>query len=63
MPKCGICGGEAPGWCPYGSVAGFTKALLERLFSLRHQPSLIRGKLAVVITTGKGRGDPGLKEA
>lgn len=51
------------GYCPYGSVDGFTKAFLERLFSLRHQHGLNRGKLAVVITTGIGRGAPGLEEA
>lgn len=42
---------------------GFTKAFLERLFSLRHQRGLNRGKLAVVITTGIGRGAPGVEEA
>jgi multimeric flavodoxin WrbA len=51
------------GYCPYGSVDGFTKAFLERLFSLRHQHGLSRGKLAVVITTGIGRGAPGVAEA
>jgi multimeric flavodoxin WrbA len=51
------------GYCPYGSVDGFTKAFLERLFSLRHQHGLNRGKLAVVITTGIGRGAPGVEEA
>ena len=51
------------GYPPYGSVDGFTKAFLERLFSLRHQNGLNRGKLAVVITTGIGRGAPGLEEA
>jgi multimeric flavodoxin WrbA len=51
------------GYPPYGSVDGFTKAFLERLFSLRHQNGLNRGKLAVVVTTGIGRGAPGLEEA
>jgi len=51
------------GYCPYGAVDGFTKAFLERLFSLRHRHGLNRGKLAVVITTGIGRGAPGLEEA
>ncbi len=51
------------GYCPYGSVDGFTKAFLERLFSLRHQNGLNRGKLAVVVATGIGRGAPGLEEA
>ncbi|ADK85401.1 NADPH-dependent FMN reductase [Desulfarculus baarsii DSM 2075] len=48
---------------PYGSMDGFTKAFLERLFSLRHQNGLNRGKLAVVAVTGIGRGAPGLEEA
>jgi len=51
------------GYSPYGSVDGFTKAFLERLFSLRHRHGLNRGKLAVVITTGIGRGAPGVEEA
>ncbi|SHE42360.1 Multimeric flavodoxin WrbA [Desulfacinum infernum DSM 9756] len=51
------------GYSPYGAVDGFTKAFLERLFSLRHQNGLNRGKLAVVVTTGIGRGVPGLEEA
>lgn len=51
------------GYSPYGSVDGFTKAFLERLFSLRHQNGLNRGKLAVVIASGIGRGAPGLEEA
>lgn len=51
------------GYAPYGGVDGFTKAFLERLFSLRHQNGLNRGKLAVVVATGIGRGAPGLEEA
>lgn len=51
------------GYCPYGSMDGFVKAFLERLFSLRHRNGLNRGKLAVVVTTGIGRGAPGLDEA
>ncbi|MCF8068965.1 MAG: flavodoxin family protein [Desulfobacterales bacterium] len=50
------------GYSPYGSVDGFTKAFLERLFSLRHQNGLNRGKFAVTIATGIGRGAPGLEE-
>jgi multimeric flavodoxin WrbA len=50
------------GYSPYGAVDGFTKAFLERLFSLRHQNGLNRGKFAVVIATGIGRGAPGLEE-
>ncbi|MEJ2234552.1 MAG: flavodoxin family protein [Syntrophobacterales bacterium] len=51
------------GYSPYGAADGFTKAFLERLFSLRHQNGLNRGKLAVVVTTGIGRGAPGLETA
>jgi len=51
------------GYSPYGAIDGFTKAFLERLFSLRHQNGLNRGKLAVTVTTGIGRGAPGLEEA
>lgn len=51
------------GYPPYGSIDGFTKAFLERLFSLRHQNGFNRGKLAVVVVTGIGRGAPGLEEA
>ena len=51
------------GYSPYGTVDGFTKAFIERLFSLRHQNGLNRGKLAVAIATGIGRGAPGLEEA
>ena len=51
------------GYSPYGMVDGFTKGFLERLFSLRHQNGLNRGKLAVVVATGIGRGAPGLEEA
>ena len=50
------------GYAPYGSIDGFTKSFTERLFSLRHQNGLNRGKLAVVVTTGNGRGAPGLEE-
>ncbi|MCF8045846.1 MAG: flavodoxin family protein [Desulfarculaceae bacterium] len=48
---------------PYGSVDGFSKAFLERLFSMRHRENLNKGKLAVIVTTGVGRGLPGLEEA
>lgn len=50
------------GYAPYGSVDGFTKAFLERLFSMRHQNGLNRGRLAVVVASGIGRGAPGLEE-
>lgn len=51
------------GYPPYASIDAFTKAFLERLFSLRHQNGLNRGKLAVTVVTGIGRGAPGLDEA
>ncbi len=51
------------GYPPFGTVDGFTKAFLERLFSLRHQNGLNRGKLAVTVVTAIGRGAPGLDEA
>lgn len=51
------------GYPPYGTIDAFTKAFLERLFSLRHQTGLNRGKLAAVVVTGIGRGAPGLEEA
>ena len=51
------------GYSPYGAVDGFTKAFLERLFSLRHRNGLNRGKPAVAVATGIGRGAPGLEEA
>lgn len=50
-------------YSPYAMTDGFTKAFLERLFSLRHQNGLNRGKLAVAVATGIGRGAPGLEEA
>lgn len=51
------------GYPPYGSLDAFTKAFLERLFSLRHQKGLNRGKLAITIVTGNGRGTPGIQVA
>ncbi|MFH7320596.1 flavodoxin family protein [Desulfurivibrio sp. D14AmB] len=48
---------------PYGSVDGFTKAFLERLYSMRHRTGLNRGKAAVIAITGLGRDAPGIKEA
>jgi multimeric flavodoxin WrbA len=51
------------GYCPYGSLDGFAKSFLERLFSLRHNNGLNRGKLAVAVATGIGRGAPGLDQA
>jgi len=51
------------GYPPYGTIDGFTKAFLERLFSLRHNNGFNRGKLAVTVITAIGRGAPGLDEA
>jgi multimeric flavodoxin WrbA len=48
---------------PYGSVDAFTKAFLERLYSLRHRKGLNRGKLAVVAAVGNARGARGVEEA
>lgn len=50
------------GYAPYGSVDGVTKAFLERLFCLRHQNGLDRGKFAVVVASGIGRGATGFEE-
>lgn len=51
------------GYPPYGTIDGFTKSFLERLFSMRHNNGLNRGKLAVTVVTGIGRGAPGLEDA
>jgi multimeric flavodoxin WrbA len=51
------------GYSPYGSLDSFTKAFLERLFSLRHQHGCNQGKLAVTVVTGNGRGTPGMDVA
>lgn len=40
------------GYIPYSQIDGFTKALLERFWSLRHQTNLLKGKLAATILTG-----------
>ena len=48
---------------PYGSVDAYTKAFLERLYSLRHRKGLNRGKLAVVAATGNARGARGVDQA
>jgi multimeric flavodoxin WrbA len=39
-------------YIPYGQIDGFTKALLERFWSLRHENNLLRGKLCATILTG-----------
>lgn len=51
------------GYPTFGSLDGFTKCFLERLFSMRHQKGLDRGKLAVTVTTALGGGAPGMDEA
>ncbi|MCX5873921.1 MAG: flavodoxin family protein [Deltaproteobacteria bacterium] len=39
-------------YTPYGQVDAFTKALLERFWSLRHVNNLLRGKLCATVLTG-----------
>jgi len=39
-------------YIPYGQIDGFTKALLERFWSLRHVKNLLRGKLCATVLTG-----------
>ncbi|MBT8350225.1 MAG: flavodoxin family protein [Deltaproteobacteria bacterium] len=39
-------------YIPYGQIDGFTKALLERFWSLRHMNNLLRGKLCATVLTG-----------
>jgi len=38
-------------YTPYGQIDGFTKALLERFWSLRHMNNLLRGKLCATVLT------------
>ena len=38
-------------YTPYKQIDGFTKALLERLWSLRHVHNLLRGKLCATVLT------------
>ena len=40
------------GYIPYSQIDGFTKSLLERFWSFRHQTNLLKGKLAATILTG-----------
>lgn len=40
------------GYTPYSQIDGFTKALLERFWSLRHQTNLLKGKMVATILTG-----------
>ena len=39
-------------YIPYGQIDGFTKALLERFWSLRHVKNLLKGKLCATVLTG-----------
>jgi multimeric flavodoxin WrbA len=39
-------------YIPYGQIDGFTKALIERFWSLRHVNNLLRGKLCATVLTG-----------
>lgn len=39
-------------YIPYGQIDGFTKALLERFWSLRHVNNLLGGKLCATVLTG-----------
>ncbi|HEC04514.1 MAG TPA: flavodoxin family protein [Phycisphaerales bacterium] len=39
------------GYLPYKQIDGFTKALLERFWSLRHVTNLLRGKPAATVLT------------
>ncbi|MCP3941418.1 MAG: flavodoxin family protein [Desulfobacteraceae bacterium] len=38
-------------YTPYGQIDGFTKALLERFWSLRHVNNLLQGKLCATVLT------------
>jgi multimeric flavodoxin WrbA len=38
-------------YTPYGQIDGFTKALLERLWSMRHQKNLLEDKLLATVVT------------
>ncbi len=40
------------GYIPYGQIDGFTKALLERFWSMRHVNNVLKGKLCATILTG-----------
>ncbi|MCE7744541.1 MAG: flavodoxin family protein [Candidatus Heimdallarchaeota archaeon] len=39
-------------YCPYAQIDGFTKAFLERLWSMRHEHNLNAGKYVVIIVNG-----------
>lgn len=51
------------GYPPYGSLDSYTKAFLERLYSLRHRCAYNKGKPVVTVVTGNGRGTPGIHVA
>jgi multimeric flavodoxin WrbA len=40
------------GYIPYSQIDGFTKALLERFWSFRHQTNLLKGKMVATVLTG-----------
>ena len=40
------------GYIPYSQIDGFTKSLLERFWSFRHQKNLLKGKVVATILTG-----------
>ena len=40
------------GYIPYSQIDGYTKALLERFWSFRHQENLLKGKLVATVITG-----------
>lgn len=40
------------GYIPYGQIDAYTKALLERFWSLRHQENCLKGKLVATVLTG-----------
>ena len=39
-------------YIPYGQIDGFTKALLERFWSMRHVNNILKDKLCVTVLTG-----------
>jgi multimeric flavodoxin WrbA len=39
-------------YVPYGQIDGFTKAFLERLWSMRHVRNLNKGKLVAIVVNG-----------
>jgi len=39
-------------YCPYSNIDAFSKAFLERLWSLRHVNNLVQGKLGATVVTG-----------